>query len=161
LYVLTVFMLVSMALSAALAEEPHNLFEQRCARCHSSHAGIFVRDSLEYRQGKVIGKKTGAELQSLLATGHGKLDPRQVAVMVGHLTAIFKSNGLFMEKCGICHERAVTLAHLFLRLAGDEVVGRYSGRSIALFLSDHGRLDENERATIIEMLKRQLASDIL
>lgn len=52
----------------------------------------------------------------------------------------------------------MVLARRELALRGDRLVGRYTGRDIALFLENHGRLEGPEIETILRMLERQLAT---
>ena len=141
----------------AQAGDPHALYEQRCAKCHNPHAGVFVAESLERIEGRVVGRDSGRELQSFLARGHGRLTPAEVDTMVAHLTSILAAGGLFREKCLICHGRAVGLARLELIMREARLTGRYSGRDIAVFLAVHGRLEPHEVPTIVQMLERQLA----
>lgn len=142
----------------AQAVDPHTLYEQRCGRCHVAHAGSFAQESLERRDGVVAGRESGRELRDFLKRGHGKLTDAEVEIMVAHLTAVLEAGGLFRERCLICHDRAVVLARRELVLRGDRVVGRYSGRDIEIFLETHGRLDQDQITTIMEMLRRQLAT---
>ena len=150
---------VAVGAGAAFAQagDPHALYEQRCGKCHSPHAGAFVAESLERRDGKVVGRDSGRELRAFLARGHGRLASDDVDVMVAHLTSILAAGGLFREKCLICHGRAKELARLELILRDGRVTGRYSGRDIAVFLAGHGRLEPDEVPTIVLMLERQLA----
>lgn len=139
--------------------DPHGLYEQRCSGCHSAHAGQFVHDKLERLDEEIVGRGTGRELRSFLTAGHGNLAPPEIDAMVAHLAAILERGALFREKCLICHGRAVTLARSELILRDGRLVGRYSGRDIAAFLQNHGRLELAQIPTIVEMFERQLSTE--
>ena len=136
--------------------DPHALYEGSCARCHESHAGEFVPKGLVRRGERILGRESGKELRAFLAAGHGRLAPGEVDAMVAHLAFILEAGGLFRDKCLICHDRAVVLARRELILRDGRLIGRYTGRDIAVFLENHGRLDGDEVATILNMLERQL-----
>lgn len=153
-----VLLAIGSAAPAAQSLDPHALYEGRCAGCHAPHAGDFVPDNLTRRDGRIVGRDGGQELRAFLAGGHGRLEPLEVDVMVAHLAAILEAGGLYRENCLVCHDRAVVLARRELALRGDRLVGRYTGRDIALFLENHGRLEGPEIETILRMLERQLAT---
>jgi hypothetical protein len=147
---------------ATLAQtiDPHELYEQRCSGCHAPHAGEFVHDNLKRLSNKIVGRDTGRELRSFLAGGHGKLAPLEIDVIVAHLESILEAGALFHQNCIICHDRAVVLARRQLVLRNGRLLGRYSGREIGTFLENHGRLKGAQIATVVEMLKGQLATQI-
>jgi len=151
--------LAGPCIAYAQSLDPHRLYEERCAKCHAPHAGDFVHDSLVPTGGKVIGRMTSKELGSFLSEGHGNLDPLEIDAIVEHLTSIQKSGRLFHNKCLICHDRAVALARAKLVISNGRLQGRYSGRDIEKFLSNHGRLEEEEVTAMIQVLKRQLTED--
>lgn len=93
----------------------------------------------------------------MLTRGHGKLSPGEIDVMVAHLASIVGAGGLYREKCFICHRRAVVLARSELVLGNGTFFGRYSNRDIGAFLENHGRPNGPEIATVVGMLKAQLA----
>ena len=148
--------------SASLAQDkdPHRLYEGHCAGCHDRHAGEFVQNSLVRADDKVVGRRGGKELRFLLASGHGRLAPGDVPVVVAHLISVLEAGGLYREKCRICHRRAVVLARSKLFLLNGTLVGRYTGRRIETFLENHGRLEGAEIPTIAQMLKRQLSTEM-
>lgn len=160
--VLYLLVLVFIGGPAALAQpiDPHELYEQRCAGCHAPHAGEFVHDNLKRLSNKIVGRDTGRELRSFLADGHGKLVPLEIDVIVVHLESILETGALFRENCIICHDRAVVLARRQLVLRNGRLLGRFSGRDIGIFLENHGRLKGAQIATVVEMLKGQLADQI-
>lgn len=151
--------LAGPCIAYAQSLDPHRLYEQRCAKCHAPHAGDFVHDSLVHSGGKVIGRKTSKELRSFLTKGHGKLEAVEIDAIVKHLQSIQKSGRLFHKKCLVCHDRAAELARAQLVISNDRLQGRYSGRDIEKFLSNHGRLEEEEVTTMIQVLKRQLTAE--
>ena len=155
---LCVILVLTGGLSAALGQtiDPHQLYEQKCAGCHVSHAGDFVRASLIESGEKILGRKSGRELDSFLEAGHGNLDREEIGVMISHLTAIQLSGGLFRDKCRTCHDKAVTFAREYLFVKDGVLTGRYSNRDIERFLSGHGRLNPDEVSKMVDVLMRQL-----
>lgn len=136
--------------------DPHQLYEQKCSRCHAPHAGDFVHESLLFSDNRVLGRKSSRELPTFFDTGHGNLAPDEIDTMVAFLTQIRQSGQLFHDKCLICHDRAARFARIELTIKDDRLVGRYSGRDIEPFLEKHGRLEADELSKIVTVLKRQL-----
>jgi len=159
---IVVFVLAKLAgaLTVALAQsiDPHRLYEQRCSGCHAMHASEFVRDSLTVADGKLVGRRSGREVLTFLESGHGRLTGAEAKAVVAQLTSIEASDGLYQQKCRICHDRAVNLARTELIVMGGRLAGRYSKRDIETFLAGHGRLTAGELPTIVDMLKRQIAT---
>ncbi len=148
----------SVAIAVARTIDPHRLYEQRCSGCHTPHAGSFVRQNLVEDRGRLIGRKTGREVRAFLEAGHGNLTLEETKSMVAHLTNIQSARGLFQDKCIICHDRAVVLARTELAIEDGRLVGRYSKRDIAQFLTNHGRLKSDEVARMVDVLKRHLTT---
>jgi hypothetical protein len=144
--------------AVAGTNDPHELYERRCGTCHEPHGGDFVSKHLRRVDNRVIGLHTGKELRTFLEHGHGKLSPDEVDVMVFHLTSILNRGAVYREKCLYCHDRAVLLARRHLIMRDGRLVGRYTGRDIATFLENHGRLAIAEVSTILEMLETQLST---
>lgn len=136
--------------------DPHTIYEDKCARCHETHGGDFVRNNLELRDGQVVGRKAGTEIGAFLERGHGRLSPPELDLLAAHLISIRLTGQIYQDKCLICHDRAVDLARTRLIVKDGVLSGRYSGRVIGDFLVSHGRLDDEEQATIHTMLERQL-----
>ncbi|MBU1211132.1 MAG: cytochrome c [Alphaproteobacteria bacterium] len=140
----------------AQAPDPHQIFEQRCGGCHTPHAGDFEGDYLVSSQGMMLTRRSSRELRGFLDSGHGKLSPVEINVLVEHFESILNAGGLFQDKCRVCHDRAVDLARHQLILRDGRLTGRYTGRDIAEFLTNHGRLQPDEVERMISVLKRQL-----
>jgi hypothetical protein len=160
LSVLCFLIILADQLTGAFAQtsDPHWLYEQHCSGCHTPHAGDFVRENLVLSDDKLVGRKSGRELRTVLESGHGKLKPDEIETIVTLMTNIQQSGRLFQEKCMICHDRAVTLARSELILKDGELIGRYSKRDIEQFLSTHGRLSPDEVTKMVNVLKRQLTT---
>ncbi len=154
-HLLLIALLGGSAVSAQ-TNDPHRLYEEHCAGCHPPHAGEFVQKNLLQADDEVVGRRSGKELRSLLASGHGKLAPGDSHVLVAHLVFVLEGRALYREKCLICHDRGVVLARTKLILSDGMLVGRYTGREIETFLGNHGRLEGVEIPTIVQMLERQL-----
>ncbi|MBW4709765.1 hypothetical protein KX928_18410 [Roseobacter sp. YSTF-M11] len=144
--------------AAAQPIDPHALYEEGCAECHAPHAGDFAFDGLELLGNTLVGKTSGRPLSVFLEAGHGHLSPAEIEVMVKFLSDIRQSGRLFLKKCRICHSNAKELARHGLVLHDDKLYGRYTGREIARFLANHGRLEPGEVAIMLNVLKRQMLS---
>ncbi len=139
--------------------DPHALYEARCSGCHAPHGGDFAKQSLKAVDGVVIGARSGRPLGQILPSHRGTTQtPDEVKALVDHFGAILPTGWLYQDKCLGCHDRAVVLARSHLIVRDDALVGRYSGRDIAAFMSGHGRLDPRQRDIILAMLRRQLES---
>lgn len=150
-------LLAWLAGTAAAADGPHALFEDRCGRCHG-HAGPFVAKAIVLREGEAVTRQDGEPLAAFLRGHRGRLTADEVALLTAHMTRIAERNGLFRAKCGACHENARQLAHDRLILRDGRVMGRYSDRDMAEFLPTHGRATAAEAAIILAMLREQLAA---
>ena len=142
--------------ATAQTSDPHRAYEEKCARCHTPHAGEFARRNIDAVGNALLGRHSGRSVEALLARGHGEPTPGEVAALVAHFRAILNSGALFREKCKICHDPAVRLARLELELREGKLIGRYSGRDIEAFLRSHGRLEGDEVKRMVEVLTRQL-----
>lgn len=159
LKILTLVALIFVAAVSAAATapiDPHQVYEQKCTRCHEGHARTFADTHLLLRDDRVIGLKRGRDLESFLDKGHGNLNQAEVIPLVAHLKSVTGAAGLYQTKCRMCHEPAVDFARLNLIMDGGNLLGRYSKEDIAEFMINHGRIDETERLTIMDALKRQL-----
>lgn len=149
-------LLIGAAAAQPQSIDPHQLYEQNCGGCHALHAGEFAHDNLVRVDGKTVGRKSGVELRTFLETGHGRLAPDEIVVIVAQLNSILTAGQLFQEKCRVCHDRAAKFARLNLAVEEGELIGRYSKRDIARFLIRHGRLAPDQVAKMVDVLKRQL-----
>lgn len=137
--------------------DPHAIYETRCATCHAPHAGELAQEMLGEEDGKAIVVRTRQPLAEFVAT-HPRRNPltsEDAMVLTAHLTTIVRSGFVFRKKCFACHERA-------RQLSTDDVVerdgtlhGRVSGRELEMFLRTHADLTEEERGTIMRMIRRQ------
>lgn len=141
----------------AQADDPHQVYEGKCASCHASHAGDFVREKLELKDGLLYGTNSGQPARAFLEAGHGRLSQAEIDLLMDHFAAIQQSGRLFREKCEICHVRAVDVARGKLILHDGELIGRYTGVDTTSFLANHGRLTAEEIPVMIEVLKRQVS----
>ena len=160
LSLLTALLLAVAGIPAVQAQtsDPHEIYEQRCGSCHTPHAGEFAQESLRQEDGRLVGNGSGRDLRGFLEAGHGKLKPAEIDILVEQLGLIVERGALFQRKCLICHERSVVLARLELIMRDGTLTGRYSGRNIADFLEDHGRLTEEEVPQMVDVLTRHLAA---
>lgn len=60
----------------SLGIETGGIFQRRCASCHKTGAA-FARESLEIKDGRLMARKSGAEVRAFLAT-HGGADPAEI-----------------------------------------------------------------------------------
>lgn len=143
--------------SASAQADPHTIYETRCAGCHEPHAREFAQKSLEMKDGRVLLKGTATGLAEFLQKHPRRpLAKDDAELLDRQLAAMLQSGFLFQEKCIGCHDRAATFARLNLIERNGKLVGRYTGRDIAAFLLQHGRLTADEADTILAMLHRQL-----
>lgn len=140
----------------ALASEadPHQLYENKCAACHSPHAGDFVWLELDAGQEPLVGRNSGRSVAAMLERGHGRLTPSEATILVAHFQAIRTSGQLFRTKCRMCHDTASGLVRRALILRDGTLTGRYTGRDIAQFLTVHGRLTPSEAEQMLGVLER-------
>ena len=136
--------------------DPHFVYEQNCAACHTPHAGEFVAEKLAITNIGLVGKISGRLVRDFLEAGHGKLSDEEIDVLIEQFEFIHDSGALFRNKCVICHDNAAKFARIKLILRDDVLTGRYSNRDVAEFLLNHGRLDESEAQKMVEVLTRQL-----
>ncbi|NDW46488.1 hypothetical protein [Ruegeria sp. PrR005] len=140
----------------ALASEadPHQLYESKCAGCHSPHAGDFVWLELDTGQEPLVGRNSGRSVAAMLERGHGRLTPAEATILLAHFQAIRTSGQLFRTKCRMCHDTASGLVRRALILRDGTLTGRYTGRDIAQFLTVHGRLTPSEAEQMLGVLER-------
>ncbi|MEZ5908159.1 MAG: hypothetical protein R3D31_05090 [Hyphomicrobiaceae bacterium] len=155
-------LLAMLAIAPASAQtiDPHRVWELKCAGCHGKHSRDFAKENVRKDGGKVLATKSGKPLDRLLERHRGtRLSDGEIDALVKHFGAMLKTGWLYERKCIVCHERAVDLARLHLIEREGRLEGRYTGRDIASFLTDHGRLAPAEIATVLAMLRRQLRTE--
>lgn len=141
---------------AAGAEDPHALFESRCAACHGEHAGSFARDSLVMAEDGVRGRSNGRPVESFLLSHRGGLPTDGAAVLTEMFRLQLAAGGVYERRCRICHLRARDLARHTLFVDQSGLVGRYTDRDIRAFLSVHGRLEADEIGPLYDLLLWQV-----
>lgn len=141
----------------AQESDAHALYETHCAGCHAPHARELVAEKLDLAEGVLVSRKTGQPVAALLGQGHGGLSGGQLALLVRQMTDIRLSDQLFYHKCATCHGRMRELARSHLVLRDGQIVGRYSGRDIAAFMTGHGRLTPEEVPEMLEKMRSHLA----
>ena len=156
--ILVFVLMLTVGIAQAQPVDPHRVYEQKCAGCHEDHARAFADQHLLVVDDRVIGKRRSRDLEAFLINGHGKLDPAEVAPLVSHLKSVIGAGGLYQQKCRMCHEPAVDFARIKLIIRNGKLLGRYSDREIAEFMTEHGRLTPAEHPIIMDALKRQLAT---
>jgi hypothetical protein len=142
------------------AQELHELFEERCGRCHE-HAGPFARESLVIADGQVVGRASGQEVGVFLQGHYGHLTEGEIAALRDLFRFQIISSGLYEKRCLACHESAKDLARSRLLVREDRLVGRYTGRAMAEFLMRHGRLSKSEAVFMTEVLRWQIEGGAL
>jgi len=158
----SIVLLAGIILNAAMPDgragerDPHAVYETACARCHSPHAAEFFRERLIPDGDAVVIGRNREEFEAFLSGGHVPLSQKRVASLMDLAARVVQEPPLYGQKCRICHAPAVMLARRELLLRDGRLVGRYTGREIAGFLSAHGRLHGEETAQIVNMLRWQL-----
>ena len=148
------FVLPLFFATAGRAQELHELFEERCGRCHG-HAGTFARENLAVTGGQLLGRRSGRAVSRFLQGHYGRLSDGEIADLVALFRFQIASAGLYREMCLICHDSARDLAKNRLLVRNDRLVGRYSGRDMAEFLLQHGRLSESQAEFMLQVLRWQ------
>ena len=137
--------------------DPHAVFEERCSRCHTQHAGQFTRKTLTMKaDGEIVGRKTDEPIKSFLAGHSGNPSREEISALLDMFAVQIQSGGLFEKKCRICHDSAKKLARVRLEMRNGRLVGWISARDVRDFLTGHGRLDNKEVEIINRMLVWQL-----
>jgi hypothetical protein len=145
------------AAAGAQAIDPHRLYEQRCASCHAPHASELARDMLELRDGKLVARKSGKDLPSVLTRHRGTQQTQaELEALIDAFRRNISGGSLYQRKCIDCHDRARDFARNRLIVDQSVLKGRYTGRLIEEFLAGHGRLTEPEVAQMAATLKWQL-----
>lgn len=160
-YLKSLFLLCFLGASQVRAQDAHEIYERACAACHAPHAGAFVKAETRLSGGVLFGATSGRAVRNMLEQGHGRLSDAETRLLGTHLAWMAQNDQLFARKCTICHDRAVRLARDKLILRDGELIGRYTGRNTASFLSGHGRLTPDQVAPMIKMLTRQLTLERL
>lgn len=159
--ILALIVLIAVRLHSAAAAtiDPHALYEAACSKCHSPHAVDLVRSSMRKIDGDVVANEADVPIAKLLARHGGtRLTADEIMALTRHFEQMLSTGFLFQEKCIVCHDRASEFARLSLVIRDGKLVGRYSGRDIAAFLTEHGRLTPAEAETMTATLARQLAA---
>ncbi len=136
--------------------DPHAVYEQACAGCHTPHASDLVETLLDAGQDSLAITQNGQPLAGFLQSGHGGASPAEIDALIALFTRIQLSDGLFRTKCRICHVRARETARLKLVIRNDRLVGRYTGRDIETFLHNHGRLESQEIPVMLDALRQHV-----
>ncbi len=158
--ILTLITLLPVYIQTTIAEmiDPHKLYETRCAICHESHAFEFVKGNLKNEGDILVGNRLERDITLILKNHRGtNLSIIESQSLITHFLAILKRDGLYRQKCIICHDKAVNLARQKLILHNGQLYDRYGERLVKTFLQNHGRISKSEVVVIIEMLKRQLS----
>lgn len=95
-------------------------------------------------------------VSDFLLEHYGKLTDDEVSALVEAFELQVRSNGLYREKCKICHDPASIQARRTLALRNEQLVGRYTGADIRRFLTYHGRLTDAQQTVIYDMLVWQI-----
>lgn len=143
--------LLALTVSDARAVDFHTVFEDRCTSCHG-HAGAFVRENLAIVDGTLASSR-GKPLTNFLKRHAGGLTPDEIALFEEVFKMQIVADGLYEERCTICHDSARELARLELMVRDGVLIGRYTGRDIGEFMQLHGRLTSSEAERMTEALQ--------
>lgn len=151
------FLVLGFGIARSQTIDPHAVFENRCSRCHTQHAGVFTRKSLTLSpDGQITGRKTQQRIEAFL-TGHsGNPSPAEIAALMDMFAIQLRSGGIFEQKCRICHDSAKKLARVKLEMRNGRLMGWIAERDIRDFLKGHGRLDTREVEIMNKLLIWQL-----
>ena len=155
----------ALASGLALAEQaaapkpidPHALYEAKCSACHAKHGLGLAQKSLKLDEQKRAVTKSGRPLETLLARHHGvKLDPAEMQALSDQFAAMLATGFVFQKKCAVCHQNGVGFARIYLEIRDGVLVSRLHDMPVAKFLETHGRVDAEENAKVVGMLRRHL-----
>ncbi len=153
LLALTLLVLLRQHSAGGEPIDAHKLYVQKCVGCHEADANAFATGT------HIVGNAAGRDVAGFLATHRGtKLTPDEIKALTDHFGTMLSTGWLHQEKCAGCHSSAAELARSRLSEQNGKLQGRYSGRDIDSFLSDHGRLTEPQIDVIRAMLRRQLST---
>lgn len=145
--------------AAAEGIDGEALFEARCSRCHPKVQDL-VNAELFMENGTLCGRACGHDIRLFLPTHRGHPTPEETEALYslffqqlkGEDLDAVKSRGGFKSRCAICHTDERELARRYLVRDGDVVRGRYSGRELKPFLTNHGRIDAAELDFFVNLL---------
>lgn len=137
----------------AEALDLHRLWDEQCAECHGD-AADFARKALTLADGHLQGRRPQRDIASFLLRHQGELPSGVTEAVYAMLLAQAGTPPLFREKCAICHHKAAELARDTLIRRDGVLIGRYTGRDIGAFLTNHGRLDGEEVTFFVDLLSR-------
>lgn len=137
----------------ASSSDVHELFENRCGRCHE-HAGDLAQEDLVIVDGVLRGRTSNSDISAFLPTHYGKLQPFESFALYDLLAWQVQAGAAFKTRCAICHVKARTLARTNLVRDDNVLRGRYSGRDITAFFARHGRIEESEINFFIRLFMR-------
>jgi cytochrome c5 len=160
LAILAVVGTVLATLPASAQEDPHKVYERRCNGCHVEHGADLARQKFKLDHDVLSVARTGARVDVLLRKHHGvTLTGAETAALL----TLFKSGiqwaGVYQRLCARCHDKAVGFARERLVLRDGQIVSRKSGVDVGEMLKQHGGATDAEIATLLEMLRYQLATD--
>lgn len=153
-------LLISMTLTTeAYSVDPHGYFENRCSHCHSNIED-FAKADLYIKDGKLCGRGCGHDIRQFLPQHYGHPNSEQAlalydllfAQLQGSATDLTSSRGGFKTRCAICHINERELAQHHLVRKDGVVYGRYTGRELAAFLANHGRIRADELDFFVQLL---------
>ena len=133
------------------AADFHRVFEDRCLSCHG-HAGDFARNALTDEDSTLVGVRSGRPVAEFLRRHAGGLSPSEISLLVETFRRQLGSGAYYRRNCDICHDRAYELARLRLILQDGKLMGRYSGRDMAVFLNGHARMIPTEARKMLDLL---------
>ena len=141
------------AAGSVLADDLHALWDGQCGGCHG-HAGDFARQSLEMRDGVLVGRVSGQTVTAYLVRHNGGYAADQIADLTAMLTAQAGTAADFRQFCGDCHDNAAQLVRDWVVRRDGVLVGLGSGRPLTEFLRRHGGADNDSQGRILEALTR-------
>lgn len=86
--------------------------------------------------------------------GQHEMGPEHVESIYAMLLAQAQTEPVYQQKCAGCHKTAAEFARAALVMKDGVLVGKSSGKPVAEFLKQHGRLTAEERPVVVEALTR-------
>ncbi len=113
--------------------------------------------ALDHQGDRFLGRASGRELGELLITHNGGYSSEDIAAIRRMLVAQVQTPPLFQDQCSRCHDSAAELIRDQVVVRDGDLWGRASGQRLAEFMGSHGRLNAEETARILDVLRRVVA----
>jgi cytochrome c5 len=164
----TLIMTGAFAIAAAMlpivaeanAQSPidaHQVYEQKCAKCHFEHAADLGRLKLEMAGDVLKVARSGKSVDKLLGNHHAvTLSAEEKQALMELMRNGIRWAGVFQHRCASCHRQASTFARETLEMKEGALVVKRDGTDVRQLLTRHGEPTAAEIETLVDMLAYQV-----